>query len=313
VLRFPGNFAAQVSGWQAFLQPLAMISPAIPFPAFPVKIAFRSPVKGFRFAAQFTRQRRVTMNGFLGTGATAYADINLVVQILMGLALLYGRHLARKKNFQAHKICQSSVMVLNLLMIFLIMAPAFHKQVQPQVPAGLKDIYYLSAFVHATLGTLAEVLGLYIVLVAATNLLPAKLKFDRYRPWMLTELTLWWLVIVLGLGTYYFWYIRTAPVKPAATVSETSKPADAKVTVNISNFQFEPKELTIKVGTTVEWTDETGRHTVEADDDSFKSEMLQAGGKFEHKFDTPGTVPYFCGLHGDKGGKMMAGVIKVEP
>jgi plastocyanin/uncharacterized membrane protein YozB (DUF420 family) len=253
------------------------------------------------------------MNGFLGTGATFYADLNLLVQIVMGLALLYGMMLARKKNFQAHKICQSSVMILNLVMIFLIMVPSFHRQVQPQIPDGLKDAYYLVAFIHAGLGTVAQLLGLYIVLVAATNILPAKLKFDRYQPWMRTELALWWVVIFLGLGAYYFWYLRTAPVKQAATVTETSKSADSKVTVKISNFQFEPKELTIKVGATVEWLDETGRHTVEADDGSFTSEMLQAGGKFERKFAAPGTVPYFCGLHGDKGGKMMAGVIKVEP
>jgi plastocyanin/uncharacterized membrane protein YozB (DUF420 family) len=255
------------------------------------------------------------MKGFLGTGATFYADLNLLVQIAMGLALLYGMMLARKKNFQAHKICQSSVMILNLVMIFLIMLPSFHRQVQPQISHGLKDAYYLVAFIHAALGTLAELLGLYIVLVAATNILPEKLKFDRYQPWMRTELALWWLVIFLGVGTYYYWYIRVtpAPTKPAAITAEPSKPTESKVTVKISNFQFEPKELTIKVGTTVEWTDETGRHTVEADDGSFTSDMLQAGGKFEHKFDTPGTIPYFCGLHGDKGGKMMAGVIKVEP
>jgi len=65
------------------------------------------------------------MNGFLGTGATFRADLNLVVQIAMGVALLVGMRLARKKNFRAHKYCQSAVMILNLLMIFLIMVP-FH-------------------------------------------------------------------------------------------------------------------------------------------------------------------------------------------
>jgi plastocyanin/uncharacterized membrane protein YozB (DUF420 family) len=253
------------------------------------------------------------MNGFLGTGATFYADLNLLVQIAMGVALLYGMRLARKKNFQAHKICQSSVMIFNLVMIFLIMAPSFHRQVQPQIPDGLQEGYYLVAFLHAGLGTLAELLGLYIVLVAATNILPEKLKFNRYRPWMRTELGLWWMVIFLGLGTYYFWYIRTAPAPVQQTATGTSKPADSKVTVRITNFQFEPKELTITAGTTVEWIDETGRHTIEADDGSFTSDMLQAGGKFEQKFDTPGSIPYFCGLHGDKGGKMMAGVIRIEP
>ena len=81
------------------------------------------------------------MNGFLGPGATFRADFNLVVQIAMGLMLLAGMMLARKKNFTAHKYCQSSVMILNLAMIALIMAPAFHSQVQPRVPDGLNEAY----------------------------------------------------------------------------------------------------------------------------------------------------------------------------
>ena len=89
--------------------------------------------------------------------------------------------------------------------------------------------------------------------------------------------------------------------------------AAEKVSVKISNFQFEPKELTVKVGTIVEWTDERGRHTVEADDGSFKSDTLTAGGQFEHKFDTPGVYPYYCSFHGEQHGKDMAGVITVTP
>ena len=251
------------------------------------------------------------MNGFLGTGATLRADLNLVVQVAMGFALLFGMALARRGNYRAHKYCQSSVMILNLVMIFLIMAPSFHKQVQPQVPGGLKEAYYLVPYIHATLGTIAEVLGLYIVLVAATKLLPKKLRFRRYKPWMRTELALWWLVIAIGLSTYYIWYIAASkPAAPAAVAQQAAAPE--KVSVKISNFQFEPKDLTIKTGTVVEWTDALGRHTVEADDGSFKSETLTAGGTYEHKFDSPGVFPYFCGFHGDKHGVDMAGVITVE-
>jgi plastocyanin/uncharacterized membrane protein YozB (DUF420 family) len=259
--------------------------------------------------------REKQMNGFLGTGATFRADLNLVVQVSMGLALLVGMLLARRKNFRAHKYVQSSVMILNLVMIFLIMAPSFHKQVQPQVPGGLKEAYYLVPYVHATLGTIAEVLGLYIVLVAATKILPSKLRFKRYKPWMRTELALWWLVVLIGISTYCIWYIasgpKAAPPKPAATVSSTAAPE--KVSVKITNFQFDPKELTVKAGAIVEWTDERGRHTVEADDGSFASDTLAADGKFEHKFDTPGVYPYYCSFHGEKHGKDMAGVITVTP
>src|SRR5438128_2225496 len=226
------------------------------------------------------------MNGFLGTGATFRADLNLVVQIAMGIALLVGRMLARKKNFDVHKRCQASVMLLNLLMIFLIMAPSFHKQVEPQVPGGLREAYYYLPFIHAALGTIAELLGLYIVLVAATNLLPRWLKFDRYRPWMRTCLALWWVVILFGIGTYYVWYVKgeSKPTAPAPVAMTQPTTTAARVTVQISNFQFSPKEVSIPAGATVEWIDEVGRHTVEADDGSFKSDTLTANGKYEHTF-----------------------------
>lgn len=253
------------------------------------------------------------MNGFLGTGATFRADLNLVIQVTMALALLAGMFLARKKKFRAHKYCQSSVMLLNLVMIFLIMAPSFHKQVQPQVPGGLKDSYYLVPYVHAALGTIAEVLGLYIVLVAATKLVPRGLRFKRYKPWMRTELALWWIAVLIGIATYCIWYIGPSSKPSAAQVSATtpSMTASEKASVKLSNFKFEPKELTITAGTTVEWTDEGGKHTVEADDGSFKSEILTAGGRFEHKFDAPGVYPYYCTFHGEKHGTDMAGVVTV--
>ena len=255
------------------------------------------------------------MNGFLGTGATFRADMNLIVQITMGLALLVGMFLAKRKKFRAHKYCQSSVMLLNLLMIFLIMAPSFHKQVQPQLPGGLKESYYLVPYVHAILGTIAEVLGIYIVLVAATKLVPKKLRFRRYKPWMRTELALWWVVVLIGISTYYVWYIGSSSkvVAQQASAPVQSASAPEKVSVRITNFQFEPKEVTVKAGTIVEWTDERGRHTVEADDGSFKSDALTAGRQFEHKFDTPGVYPYYCTFHGEKHGKDMAGVITVLP
>jgi Ca2+/H+ antiporter len=59
--------------------------------------------------------------GFLGTGATFGADINLVVQLIMGLALVTGALLAKHKRYRAHGVCQTTVLLLNLLMIGLVM------------------------------------------------------------------------------------------------------------------------------------------------------------------------------------------------
>src|SRR5215471_6895714 len=160
------------------------------------------------------------MNGFLGTGATWRADLNLVIQLAMGVMLLFGMVLARKKKFRHHKYCQTSVMLLNLVLIALVMSPSFHRQVEPQIPSGLGDSYYAVAAIHAGLGTAAELLGLYVVLRAATNILPQSLRFRRYKPWMRTELALWWVVIVFGVVTYCLWYVapshRSQPAAPKA-------------------------------------------------------------------------------------------------
>src|SRR5438445_8685936 len=147
------------------------------------------------------------MKGFLGTGATFGADFNLVVQLIMGTALLAGAHLAKQKRYKAHGICQTTVMLLNLLMIGIVMWPSFRRQVNPMFPRVLHRSYYAAPTVHAALGITAELLGLYIVLVAGTNVLPAWLRFRNWKRWMRTEFVLWFVVVISGLGTYYAWYV----------------------------------------------------------------------------------------------------------
>jgi len=146
-------------------------------------------------------------NGFLGTGATFAADLNLVVQFVMGAALIAGVRLAKQKRYKAHGICQTTVLFLNLLMIGLVMWPSFQQQVKPELFKSLHRWYYKAAILHAGLGITAEFLGLYIVAVAGTNLLPQFLRFKNWKRWMRTELVLWAIVLLSGLGTYCAWYI----------------------------------------------------------------------------------------------------------
>jgi|SRR5215469_1910307 len=146
-------------------------------------------------------------NGFLGTGATFEADLNLVVQLVMGLALIAGSCLAKRKRYTAHGICQTTVLLLNLGMIGLVMWPSFQQQVKPALPERLHKGYFAVATIHGLLGTTAEILGLYIVAVAGTRALPQFLRFKNWKRWMRTELMLWSVVVLTGVGTYYVWYI----------------------------------------------------------------------------------------------------------
>jgi len=123
----------------------------------------------------------------------------------MGIALLIGMVLARRRYYRAHAICQGSVVVLNLVMIGFIMLPPFWRDVVPGLPARIGNSYYFVPTLHAILGGIAQLLGLYIVLRAGTNLLPRPLCFQNYKLWMQTQLALWWAVILLGVATYYVW------------------------------------------------------------------------------------------------------------
>jgi hypothetical protein len=75
------------------------------------------------------------------------------------------------------------------------------------IPRVFRKRYYTLAAIHGALGMAAEILGLYIVLVAGTNILPQRLRFKRWKLWMRAELALWTLVLLGGAGTYYAWYI----------------------------------------------------------------------------------------------------------
>ena len=241
----------------------------------------------------------------------------LIIELVMGATLLAGMLLARARKFSAHGACQSIVIILNLAPIILFMLPAFRKGVAPGLPSHLGDRFYAVTTAHALLGATAEILGLYIVLVAGTSLLPQGLRFSNYKRWMRAELVLWWLVIAFGIGTYWVWNVSSPTVTPkepaaAATPATTTKAPAKTVTINISNFAFDPKDLQIEAGTTVVWKNTAGRHTVTADDGSFDSPIMAPGEEFKRTFERSGTVKYFCNLHGAAGGQKMAGTVTVK-
>jgi plastocyanin len=84
--------------------------------------------------------------------------------------------------------------------------------------------------------------------------------------------------------------------------------AQQPAAVRIADFSFSPKDITVRTGTTVTWTNE-GRapHTVTADEDSFDSKRMNSGATFSVTFDTPGTFEYHCDIH-----PSMTGEVTVE-
>jgi uncharacterized membrane protein YozB (DUF420 family) len=142
--------------------------------------------------------------GFIGRGAPWGADLNLVVQVAVGLLLLGGMMLARRARYGAHGILQSAGFVLAVVMTALWMIPAFHAIHADALARGVVNRVTVAVAAHVVVGTLALLVGAWVVLVAGTPLVPARLRFSSYTRWMRTLLALWWLAILLGVAVYHF-------------------------------------------------------------------------------------------------------------
>jgi amicyanin len=71
--------------------------------------------------------------------------------------------------------------------------------------------------------------------------------------------------------------------------------------VIISNYAYAPQKITVKVGTTVTWTNKDSiEHTVTADTksaDAPKSELIAKGQTYSFTFNKAGTYDYHCEPH----------------
>ncbi len=94
-----------------------------------------------------------------------------------------------------------------------------------------------------------------------------------------------------------------------AVVVAASASAQKGADVRIKNFEFEPRETSIKVGATVTWRNDEGSHVVTADDNSFSSPTLAAGKTYSRRFTKPGTYSYHCSFHGGPGNGMSGTIV----
>lgn len=88
-----------------------------------------------------------------------------------------------------------------------------------------------------------------------------------------------------------------SPTPPGATPA----PAVATDQVIISNFAFSPATITVKVGTTVTWTNhDQDAHTVSfrsGPEGKKTSQPMQMGDTYTFTFTKAGTVAYICSIH----------------
>lgn len=100
--------------------------------------------------------------------------------------------------------------------------------------------------------------------------------------------------------------------EPGRGVTGTRRTLQSSSSVAAVDDAFAPAALTVTVGTTVVWSNRgQNPHTVTANDRAFDSGTLERGQTFSVTFDQPGTVPYYCQIHGEPGSGM-TGVVNVR-
>lgn len=400
-------------------------------------------------------------------GQRLSSDINLVAQLLILVGLWIGAYFARRKQISRHRTVQTTLVLVNTFFILFVMYTSFYNYI---IAGGtVTGTVANLMIIHGGIGLIAELTGIYLILLMRTKILPSSLRVRNFKLVMRSLLGLWTVVVVLGLGIYFARYLApktvvidpmipfvhaiddvqihademveavgrgelttakrhaehlvnlivgknsvdygdvdgdgniedpgdgtgalvylqkvrsaigqsggdaskanaildqmnnaltsivsdakavikakdaggvTQPIKetsalvdqlrnssdplisqlaqamgspiirPTAQVG-TAPSGPAIVTVSMRNFTFEPKTLKVKLGTSIVFVNyDTSKHTVTSDSGKFDSGDINPGQSYTLKLDEPGTYPYYCQFHGDKGGVDMAGTIEVTP
>jgi len=96
------------------------------------------------------------------------------------------------------------------------------------------------------------------------------------------------------------------PATGAPGAAPAGKPVGGNA-VDIRNFAFAPNDLTVRVGTTVTWTNRDGdAHTVVSTKGPLHSNTLNTGDTYQFTFTKAGTYSYLCSIH-----PFMVGTVQV--
>jgi plastocyanin len=95
----------------------------------------------------------------------------------------------------------------------------------------------------------------------------------------------------------------------SANVQSTPKQTNQSVnTITISNYSFNPADITVKKGTTLTWTNQDSvAHTITENDGKTgpHSQDIKQGQSYSFTYNTVGTFAYHCSVHPSMLGKVV--------
>lgn len=144
--------------------------------------------------------------GFLGTNANFAADMTLVLGIVVATLFTIGFVLARNKKYTAHRWCQTAAVTINLILVLWLMILPFRDFVLRDVGGPREAIFYLVPSIHATIGSIALIFGVFVAL-RGNELMIKPLKFKNYKVFMRIAYGLYMAATLVGCTVYYTWFV----------------------------------------------------------------------------------------------------------
>ncbi len=126
-------------------------------------------------------------------------NVSLILQIVILFLLILGlpffRGRTETKNFMWHGYSTVVALVLHTFLIFLVMVPAFSNGIGEL--GGLSIFSSVTVWSHVVLGTAAEALGIFLVVLWVSKG-PKKLGCARWKKWMTPIFVIWVISVVNG-------------------------------------------------------------------------------------------------------------------
>jgi uncharacterized membrane protein YozB (DUF420 family) len=144
--------------------------------------------------------------GFLGTNAPFISDLSMTLIVLTAILFTIGWQLARRKQFKAHRWVQTITAIINAIVVLGVMVKSFVTHILPGIPSKLLEGDYGVTTIHAIIGTIGLLLGIFVVL-RGNNLVPKALRFKNYKLFMRTSYALYMLATLLGVIVYVLAFV----------------------------------------------------------------------------------------------------------
>jgi len=144
--------------------------------------------------------------GFLGTRATFGPDLALILILISSALFTLGWRLAVRKYYDIHRWVQTASAIINALVVLVVMVGSFLGFTLPKIAGQFAEPPIWVTTVHACVGTITFLLGIFVVL-RANELVPQALRFKNYKLFMRTAYGLYMLATFVGIAVYLVTYV----------------------------------------------------------------------------------------------------------